>query len=76
MNSISAYRKGERLFFLQNLRPALEPIQPLSYFYRGFFFPLLKRTADETTYSPSSAEVKNEWSNTFASSYALIDLTC
>ena len=38
-------------------------------------FPLLKRK-DETVYSPSSAEVKNEWRNNFTPSCALIDLTC
>jgi hypothetical protein len=37
---------------------------------------LLKRTVDENIYSPSSAEVKNEWRKNFVSSYALTDFTC
>jgi len=42
----------------------------------GAFPPLLKWTADENIYAPSSDEVKNEWSNNFVSSFTLIDLTC
>jgi hypothetical protein len=63
------------LFLLQKSQtgPGAHPAH--DYGYRSLF-PLLKWMADENGYSPSSAEVKNEWRNNFASSYALVDLTC
>ena len=58
--------------FSETSRKALEPTQPLIQWVPAFI-PGVKRPGREVDLSsPSSAEVKNEWSPTYTPKYTLV----